>query len=273
MIHHTNAVSDSSETHILWVKTRIEFLQSKIDFTNKAVLELGAFRADIGRRLTKLGAKVTCVEGKPQLARYIAEKGDVELIIADLDKPIWPFQNHYDIILHMGLLYHQQNPEYLLLESQRHCDVFVLESQVIDSDEEILEITPPDNFGLGQGINGEARPSIRYIENRLVNAQRYDDHLLNSGNHHYSWKSENNKSYITGRRRLWIGHPCIRTDSKLSPISEKIGSSISTTSQARQSATLKVVSSSTQSVVSTPSVLPKPQINSTEEKLIPQQDL
>lgn len=197
-----------SPQHLAWVKARIKYLTQRFAFKGKTVLEFGSFMGDVGAALADLGADVVCVEGRQRNVK-IARQRFPELIIIehDLDKPEWPFEQHYDFILHLGLLYHQQSPEYILLEAQKHCDTMVLESQVIDSDEEILEVYLPDDHGPGQGLNGEARPSVAWIENRLKNAEMVLDETINSGRHNYTWEPKNDKSYNVGQRRMWVVTP------------------------------------------------------------------
>jgi len=193
--------------HLAWVKSRIDYLTQRFSFEGATVLEFGSFNGDIAAELTERGADVTCVEGKLRNIKIINRRfPHLKVIHHDLDKPEWPFEDFYAFIIHMGLLY-QQNPEYLLMESQRHCGNLILESQVIDSDEEIVKILSPDNHGPGQGLNAEARLSVGWVEKRLANYQMIFDQTINSGHHQYTWKAKNDKSYRTGKRRMWVTHP------------------------------------------------------------------
>lgn len=170
----------------------------------KTLLELGSMFSFIGNEFSKLGCDVTCAEAK---AENIAEAKKLyphlKYIQADLDKEEWPFGD-FDIILHMGLLYHQANPEYCLLESQKHCDILVLESEVVDSNEKVKKLSPkrPE---CSQGFNNECKISVGYIETMLPSDfVRLDDKRLNHNYHHYDWKAKNEGHYVEGQRRLWI---------------------------------------------------------------------
>ena len=206
----TAKVKCLSGYHSKWVENRIKFILNyfNYDLTNKRILELGAHFGDIGGNLVNFGAQVTSVEGRPEHVNR-GEKlySKTKWRCVDLDIEEWGFENKYDIILHLGLLYHLKNPDYYLIESQKRCDHFFLESQVIDnSNEEICKIKDPDGpeHGDGQGINAEAQLSVKYIENRLDNFQRFDLKELGGGGHHYDWKAKNDNTYRNGRRRFWV---------------------------------------------------------------------
>jgi len=207
----TAKVKCLSGYHSKWVENRIKFILNyfNYDLTDKRILELGAHQGDIGGNLINFGAHTTCVEGRVEHIKRGEERHpDIEWKHVDLDIEKWIFESEYDIILHLGLLYHLKNPDYYLIESQKRCDHFFLESQVIDnSNEEICKIkdpADPKKHGPGQGINAEAQLSVKYIENRLDNFQRFDLKELGGCGHHYDWKAKNDNTYRNGRRRFWV---------------------------------------------------------------------
>ena len=193
-------------SHEEWAQNRVNVIRDYFGreyFQGKTLLELGSMFSYIGNEFSKLGCDVTCVEAKAENIREAKLLyPHLRYIEADLDKEEWPFGD-FDIILHMGLLYHQANPEYCLRQSQEHCKVLILESEVVDSDKLIKELSPKRD-ACSQGFNNECKISVGYIESMLHNATRLDDKRLNHNYHHYDWIAKNEGHYTEGQRRFWI---------------------------------------------------------------------
>lgn len=195
--------------HNIWAINRVNFIRSIFGdeyFQDKTLLELGSLHSFIGNEFHKLGCKVTCVEGRQSNIDTARNNYPyLNYICADLDKEEWNFGD-YDIILHMGLLYHQANPEYLLKECKKHCNILILESEVVDSNNKTLTIKPSNEW-FCQGLNKECEISVGYIESIIKSFQsthRYDSALLNSEYHCYNWQEKNDNSYKLGQRRFWV---------------------------------------------------------------------
>ena len=212
--------------HPEWVKSRalfiLNYLYKKLGaqytgeagqfLKGKTVLELGAHRGGLGANLSQYGASVTAAEGREDNCRLgKLYHPQAQWCQADLDVEEWIFDDHYDIIIHQGLLYHLQNPDFFLVESQKRCSTFFLETQVIDSSLEAVHLsTPPSVFtpkgelSHDSGLNAEARISVKYIEDRLKNFVRHDIPKLNGGGHFYDWPEKNDNTYQpAAHRRFW----------------------------------------------------------------------
>src|SRR3974390_954011 len=86
-------------------------------FDGKTVLELGAGFGAIGAMFGALGAKVTCLEGGEQNVRTIRERYPfVTAARQDLNEGL-PGNDQYDVIIHLGVLYHLAHPENALRDA------------------------------------------------------------------------------------------------------------------------------------------------------------
>ncbi len=194
--------------HKQWVSDRINFIKKMFPdnyFKDKSILELGSCWGDIGGYFSLLGADVTMVNGFDFY--YEACKNrfpNVKNIKHDCDSE-WIYDDHYDVIFHMGLLYHLRDPKKSLIECQKHCDIMILETVVSDFLDfiEIIPRTEDINLCQDQGLNAEANFSADFVEKYLINYTRYDDSSLNgkiSGN--YNWTASGNSGFRG--RRFWI---------------------------------------------------------------------
>lgn len=193
------------------IKKIIQIL-GKDSFKGKTLLELGCGYGDIGREFEKLGAIVTYAEGRKEhldMVKKLYPKAHTVLLDQDAH---WEFDKKFDIIIHMGVLYHLENWKEDLTRTLKHSDLVVLESQVIDSLSDKCEIRMDEfNTGDDQALHGIAvRTSAPHIEKHITELgatfTRYDDSDLNSPPHIYNWTST-----LTGRniynmlgRRFWI---------------------------------------------------------------------
>lgn len=80
-------------------------------FDGKNLLEVGCGYGDIGASFVELGALVTCSDGRASHMKEVRRRHRaVAAVQADLDEP-WPFDMRYDVLIHMGVLYHLADPE------------------------------------------------------------------------------------------------------------------------------------------------------------------
>lgn len=211
--HHQGKVGDFDNYYTEWRNKRIDCI---IDFygadffKNKKLLEVGCAHGDIGYRFKQLGAEVTVSDGNPNHGPIInAKYPDLHFICADVEAP-WQFEDHYDIIIHMGLLYHVRDPESVLKDACKHCDHLVLETDVIDNYDP-KNVTFRSEAGFDQGIHGIGSVFSEYFVERCLKESGFNFWMLR-GNRcdSYCWIYDfvtrgSNKTY----RRLWF---CKRPD-------------------------------------------------------------
>ena len=203
-----NVVRDAG--YIDWQTKRISFVLEKYGndfFKGKKVLELGCFFGGISQMLHNLGADLTSVEGFP--ANYETCKQrypHINFLLKDLDNNIWEFDEHYDIIIHWGLLYHLQYPVASVVHCLGHCDYFFLETLIINHSSIKLEHVPEKNiWNTDQSIHSSGtRFTAKLVEFLFRDRSfvRYDDSKLNSGYQpHYDIPEADTNAII---RRFWV---------------------------------------------------------------------
>lgn len=179
-------------------------------FKGKTVLELGAGYGDIGAALQGIGAQVTCSEAREEhVAKIRRRHPNIEVIKANMEHE-WPFTKKYDLILHLGLLYHLKNINFSVEKSLSNAMFVALETEVCDSDDPnfVLRVTE-DKTGYDQSFIGiGSRPSAPYVERLFENVgarfDRISDSRCNSYFHTYDWNVTNTGDWCNGLRRFWF---------------------------------------------------------------------
>jgi SAM-dependent methyltransferase len=176
-------------------------------FLKKTLLEVGCGYGDIGNVFSKLGAEVTCSEARPHHLKVIRRRyPEVSVVQADLDSE-WPFKE-FDIVIHMGVLYHLSSYIEPIKNACRSCRHMILETEVSDSDDPTYAPLVKEG-GFDQALNGTGiRPSADAIEAVLrdcgMRYERVTDDRCNSGIHRYDWPVTNSKTWVSGLRRFWF---------------------------------------------------------------------
>lgn len=202
-----------NEDHfIAWREARIKKLVSILGldwFNGKNILELGCGFGHIGKELKKLGSVVTFAEGRREYIPYIMDdNSDSEIYVIDNDRP-WSLDKQFDLVVHWGLLYHLKYWEKDIMNCLRHTNLVSIETEVVDSDDQFLEIeVKEDHYDAALNSIG-VRPSVGNIENFLKSLgcelKRYDDADLNSSYMVYDWKSGSfPRQWKLGHRRFWM---------------------------------------------------------------------
>lgn len=175
------------------------------------VLELGCGYGDIGMGLWTLGADVFFSDARQEHLEVIRSRYPSlprnRLLQIDLEDGI-ESSDGFDLILHLGVLYHLTNWEKSIRDCARIARFMVLESEVCDSDDDAFEINVQEQ-GYDQAFSGiGTRPSADNIESELREAgfavERIADSRCNSGFHVYDWPVQNTKTWRHGLRRLWF---------------------------------------------------------------------
>jgi len=208
---HLDKTQRFSEHYVDWREKRINAIIQHYGqefFAGKKVLELGCGYGEIGAAFAHLGAKVTCSDARPEHLDVVRQRHPkVQTVQADLDRG-WPFKGKWDLILHLGLLYHLRAPEPSILWACEAGQHVVLETEVCDSLDPRLILRTQES-GYDQANNGRGcRPSTGCIETILGECDKIFDRLqdssCNSGMHTYDWAELNTGSWRHGLRRLWF---------------------------------------------------------------------
>jgi Methyltransferase domain len=179
-------------------------------FAGKTLLEPGAGFGDIGAYFGALGAKVTCLEGRAKNVAGIRRRYPfITAARHDLNHGL-PGGEQYDIVVHLGVLYHLANPEKSLREACQRCTHLILETEVADSeDPNFVRQTTEAAFMYDQALDGVgSRPSPANVE-RVLREEgfaftRLQDQRSNWELHQYDWPPKNNGQFRSGQRRMWF---------------------------------------------------------------------
>jgi 2-polyprenyl-3-methyl-5-hydroxy-6-metoxy-1,4-benzoquinol methylase len=191
----------------LWVEKRFTSVEKEISkifnqpdyFSGKTVLELGALYGYFGEKFHNSGALVTCYEGREENLKVLKKNyPHLDSHLVDCDK--LKLNKKYDIILHAGLLYHLKNVKESLVECLNSCEVFILETENINSDknEVIFEIeNASSTCNLSSIENSDAtnivsKTSRKYLETIFqennFNYKLINDEDLNYHAYVYNWE-------------------------------------------------------------------------------------
>lgn len=194
-----------------WTEKRIKVILKHYGaewFKGKNVLELGCGFAMFGNFCHLLGANVTVSDARAFHLQTVMERYPyLRVVQADLNCE-FPFKDrHWDLILHLGVLYHLEEFVKNLELCCAQCSHMVLDTAVIDSSDPDYFMTTYSN-GYDQAIDFiDSRASPAYIEGVLKRCgmdfemQTSD---LNFSFHKYDWPITDSKDYESGQRRFWF---------------------------------------------------------------------
>jgi 2-polyprenyl-3-methyl-5-hydroxy-6-metoxy-1,4-benzoquinol methylase len=179
-------------------------------FKDKKLLELGAGYGDIGVVFTGLGSQVSCVDAREHNVNIIKDRYPfINSSVVNVEDE-WPFTERFDLIIHMGLLYHLDDFEFSLRKSLENTHHLILETEVCDSDDPDVVLKIDENRGgYDQSFIGKgSRPSEKYIEKILdeygAKYTKIADTRCNSLFHSYNWQVQNTNVWVHGLRRFWF---------------------------------------------------------------------
>lgn len=209
-----------------WRINRVRKMESVLGrdwFKGKRVLELACGQGNISAYLKSLGADITASDARAQHLIHVEGMYNINTLLIDQDQP-WTLDEHYDLIVHFGVLYHLRNWKQDLECALKHTDMMFLESVVADTDDAYFEhqLAEAEEGGQnafhGTGTVMSASNVERVIEELGYEWIRFDDADLNLPNrrlYQYDWTVSNNiAGYETatsfedkplyGGRRLWL---------------------------------------------------------------------
>jgi 16S rRNA G966 N2-methylase RsmD len=189
--------------------SKILEIYNKEFFNNKNILELGCGYGDIGKEFISFGADVTFAEGRSSHCKILKEKFPTSEIINLNQNAAWDLEKRFDIVIHWGVLYHLTDWKSDLISTLKHSDLIFLESEVSNSDDVNFDLKITEKNEYDQALNGiGSRPSAANVELFIkelgFNIERFDDEILDSKSHQYSWKVTNTNTWQHGLRRFWI---------------------------------------------------------------------
>ena len=190
-------------------------------FSDKTILELGAAHGDIGIEFLKLGADVTFSDARYELLNSIGDRlsefdfrPKTELINQNVP---YDLGKRFDLVLHLGVLYHIENWKQDLECALNHTNTMILESAVSPSPELKHPVYGPykckNPILTQEGIEAHLTDlGCKFI--------RYDSRELDcvggwlmpgmKDNHFYSWNKnwiparQTNKEDVSHYRRFWL---------------------------------------------------------------------
>jgi 2-polyprenyl-3-methyl-5-hydroxy-6-metoxy-1,4-benzoquinol methylase len=181
-----------------WYKSRVNKIINIFGeswFQNKQILELGCAHGDIGIEFLKLGADVVFTDERIEFLEDIDKNlknlynYSAEFALIDHDKD-YSFNKKFDLIIHMGLLYHLQNWRNDIKNALKHSNIIILESTVtvnIEENNNILNLNDSDiKYGYSTKKNTRTYLTQEEVEKELINNGckflRLDDEKLNIEN-------------------------------------------------------------------------------------------
>lgn len=203
-----------SDHYLLWREKRVtEIIRhyGPLWFRDKSILELGCGYGDVGINFEGLGASVTyCDARQEHLDVILQNRPSSRVIRADINNE-WPFDEEFDLILHMGVLYHLDNMSFSLINALNSCSEMVLETEVCDSSDPDFCLKIEENAeGYDQSVTGQgSRASIAYIEkilgrNNFAGVERLKNEHCDSNFHQYSWEIRETNRWEHGLRAMWF---------------------------------------------------------------------
>ena len=206
-----------------WRVKRVEKLISIFGldwFKGKKILEMGCGHGNIGLYLESLGSTVHFSDAREEaLAKVKKKKPDAVVFVIDQETE-WRLEDHYDLIIHFGILYNLNYWEKDLNKVLSHCSYAALESAVHKFDNEneykIVNHSYPEPYGPARQI-GTLTSSInieKVVRENNFYPVRYDDQdldLFDLDHVSYSWVEENNESAPKyGVIKSWWDNPFCR---------------------------------------------------------------
>lgn len=157
-----------------WSTGRVEWLENKMGktwFKNKKVLDLGCGHGHVGMLLFNRGAKVICTDARQEFLDAINVKcPKIKTVQADLDVE-WPFDEHFDMILHFGLLYHLLEPAKSIQQCCASCDYLILDTkhdEKVENKNIVYHYQEDVSFDMAYNQKKlGSKFSTRFIENEL----------------------------------------------------------------------------------------------------------
>lgn len=136
-----------------------------LELAGKSVLDVGAGIGHLANRLTRMGCKVVCAEGRESNVATMRERyPSLEGHVADVEKDSLTRFGRFDVVFAYGLLYHLENPLLAIQNMASVCDeLFLLETIICDHELPVVRVED-ESKDSNQALAGLAcRPSPHYV--------------------------------------------------------------------------------------------------------------
>lgn len=184
----------------------------------ETILDLGCGFGAVGGHFVNNGLKVSFVDGRRENVEELRSRG-LPAILHDAQTPLLP-EYRVDLILCMGLLYHSEDPQRILMNCADIAPIIAVETLCMDQEDCYLLSFEEDTKRHDQSLDGGCcRFSPSWLERALRRAgyNRIEDVpnvslVLGDGYHQgfiYDWEVRNSgESYRDGYglRKLMIGY-------------------------------------------------------------------
>lgn len=195
-----------------WRETRFSFIVKHYGaefFKGKSLVEVGAGYGHLGNMFHELGARVTCTDGRIENVEGIRERfPHLNSFVCDLEND-FP-DEHFDICIHTGVLYHLANPEAAIIRSCASSNHLVLETETLDNADAFLahsiieDMSIIDNAVSGKGVRLTAAHIEKVLSEQGKVFMRCDNEELNYLAHRYNWVVSGSNGYGPQFRRFWF---------------------------------------------------------------------
>jgi len=204
-----------------WRRARLHAILDRYTpefFRGKSLLEVGCGDGSIGNFFYYLGAEVTCADARGDYLKEIQWRNrEINVVECDLNKH-WPDPDTvYDIVLHMGVLFHLEQPEFSVVQACEHARHLILDCEVTNDQDmsvRLMPENPPTKYYENEGDDHAfesqgCRPTPMFIESvfkscgmayEMLNTDSYDYHDYPPK---LGWSGET-KGYTNGQRRMWF---------------------------------------------------------------------
>lgn len=134
------------ELYTEWRRNRLQAILAHYGetfFCGKTLLEVGAATGVLGAAFEQIGATVTSYEGRPENFALLSQHYPHRTTrLIDLDTE--PISERFDIILHVGVLYHLKNFQENLINCMACCADLILETEVLNADTDTFAFEDED---------------------------------------------------------------------------------------------------------------------------------
>jgi 2-polyprenyl-3-methyl-5-hydroxy-6-metoxy-1,4-benzoquinol methylase len=114
-----------------WTENRLNRIISLLGkewFEKKSILELGACYGDIGKQFIELGSHLSFSDIRPQFLNHLSNAyPGTNIYSIDQNQP-YNLNQSFDLVLHLGVLYHIENWKEDIKNALNHTNMLILES-------------------------------------------------------------------------------------------------------------------------------------------------
>ncbi len=147
-------------------RARMEHLASlQLPIAGKRVLDVGCGVGHLAARLEKLGAQVTCLDGREEnIAELRRRYPQFPAHVANVELDPLSALGHFDVAFSYGLLYHLENPAAALRNMAAAADELLLLETIICDARQPIVVLDDERFAANEALGAlGCRPSPSYL--------------------------------------------------------------------------------------------------------------